>query len=164
MVRCYVGLGSNLGDPVAMVRKALACLASQPDIALGEVSGLYLTPAWGYTEQPDFVNAVCSLDTQVTPGDLLLRLKLIETELGRRTRFRWGPREIDLDILLYGDRILDEAGLRIPHPMLHRRAFVLIPLAEIAPHLIHPQTGYKMSEHLEAISDRGLIECRNLDI
>ena len=153
-----------MGDRVAMVNKALACLASQPDMVLGDISGLYVTPAWGYTDQPDFVNAVCRLDTHLSPGDLLSRLKRIEAGLGRRGRFRWGPREIDLDILLYGDKVLDQAGLRIPHPMLHRRAFVLIPLAEIAPHLIHPETGYKISQYLEAIGDRGDLECRNLDI
>ena len=164
MVRCYIGLGSNAGDRVAMVTKALACLASQPDMVLGEISGLYVTPAWGYTDQPDFVNAVCRLDTHLEPDDLLVRLKAIETCLGRRERFRWGPREIDLDLLFYGDKVLDKAGLRVPHPMLHRRAFVLIPLAEIAPHLIHPETGYKISEHLEAIGDRRDLACRNLDI
>jgi 2-amino-4-hydroxy-6-hydroxymethyldihydropteridine diphosphokinase len=147
-----------------MVTKALACLASQPDMVLGEISGLYVTPAWGYTDQADFVNAVCRLDTHLEPDDLLVRLKAIETGLGRRERFRWGPREIDLDLLFYGNKVLDNAGLRVPHPMLHRRAFVLIPLAEIAPHLIHPETGYKISEHLEAIGDRGDLACRNLDI
>jgi 2-amino-4-hydroxy-6-hydroxymethyldihydropteridine diphosphokinase len=164
LVRCYIGLGSNMGDRVAMVKKALACLASQADMVLGDVSGFYVTAAWGYTDQPDFVNAVCRLDTHLAPGDLMARLKQIETDLGRRGRFRWGPREIDLDILLYGDRVLDEAGLKIPHPMLHQRAFVLVPLAEIAPHLIHPGTGCKISQHLEEMGDRGDLECRSLDI
>lgn len=164
MVRCYVGLGSNVGDRVAMVTRSLACLASQPDMVLRDISGLYLTSAWGHTDQPDFVNAVCCLDTHLAPSDLLVRLQGIETGLGRRERFRWGPREIDLDLLFYGDKILHEAGLRVPHPMLHRRAFVLVPLAEIAPHLIHPETGFKISEHLKAIGGRGDLECRNLDI
>ena len=164
MVTCYVGLGSNVGDRVAMVTKALACLASRPDMVLRDISGLYLSPAWGHTDQPDFVNAVCRLDTHLGPRDLLSGLKSIEACLGRQDRFRWGPREIDLDLLLYGDRVVDEAGLRVPHPLLHERAFVLIPLAEIAPDLIHPETGFKISEHLEAIGDRGEIECRSLDI
>jgi 2-amino-4-hydroxy-6-hydroxymethyldihydropteridine diphosphokinase len=164
LVECYVGLGSNVGDRVGMVTRALACLASQPDMVLGEVSGLYVTPAWGHTGQPDFVNAVCRLETHLAPGEVLSRLKGIEAGLGRQERFRWGPREIDLDILLYGDRVVDEAGLRVPHPMLHRRAFVLVPLADIAPHLIHPETGFKISEHLSEIGDRGDIECQSLDI
>ena len=164
MVECYVGLGSNIGDRVAMVTRALACLASQPDMVLRDISRLYLTPAWGHTEQPEFVNAVCCLETHLGPMALLSRLKGIEAGLGRRDRFRWGPREIDLDILFYGDQVLDEAGLRVPHPLLHRRAFVLIPLADIAPYLIHPETGFKISEHLEAIGDRGDLKCQNLDI
>ena len=164
MVECYVGLGSNVGDRVGMVTRALACLASQPDLVLRDISPFYLTPAWGHTDQPDFVNAVCRIDTHLAPKDLLKRLKSIETALGRRERQRWGPREIDLDILLYGDEVLDEAGLKVPHPMLHERAFVLVPLADIAPHLIHPRTGFKITKHLEAIGNQGDLECRNLDI
>ena len=164
MIECYVGLGSNIGDRVAMVTRALTCLASQPDMVLRDISGFYLTPAWGHGDQRDFVNAVCRLETHLAPKDLLVRLKGIEARLGRRDRFRWGPREIDLDILFYGDEVLDEAGLRVPHPLLHRRAFVLVPLVEIAPHLIHPETGFKISEHLEAIGERGDLKCRNLDI
>jgi 2-amino-4-hydroxy-6-hydroxymethyldihydropteridine diphosphokinase len=147
-----------------MVARALACLASEPDFALRDVSSLYLTPAWGHQDQRDFVNAACGLDTHLAPDDLLSRLKQIEAGLGRRKRFRWGPREIDLDILFYGDRILHRTDLRIPHPMLHQRGFVLVPLAEIAPHLIHPETGFKISEHLEAIASRGDLECQSLGI
>lgn len=164
MVECYVGLGSNVGDRVGLVTRALACLGSQPDMVLGETSGLYLTPAWGCEDQPDFINAVCRVDTHLKPWDLLARLKGIEAALGRRERLRWGPREIDLDILFYGDEVLEDSDLRVPHPMLCRRAFVLIPLAEIAPHLIHPETGLRISEHLQAISERGDHRCRNLDI
>jgi 2-amino-4-hydroxy-6-hydroxymethyldihydropteridine diphosphokinase len=147
-----------------MVTRALACLASNPGMVLRDTSGLYLTRAWGYNEQPDFVNAVCRIDTHLAPAALLSQLKGIETCLGRSAGFKWGPREIDLDILLYGDEVLDEDGLRVPHPMLCQRAFVLVPLAEIAPHLIHPETGYKITEHLEAIGNRGDLGCRSLDI
>ena len=164
MVACYIGLGSNVGDRVGMLTRALACLASRPDMVLLETSSFYLTPAWGHEDQSDFVNAVCRVDTHLTPQDLLTRLKEIEVGLGRRRRFRWGPREIDLDVLFYGSEVLDDGDLRIPHPMLCRRAFVLIPLAEIAPHMIHPETGIEISEHLEAIGERGDLQCQNLDI
>jgi 2-amino-4-hydroxy-6-hydroxymethyldihydropteridine diphosphokinase len=133
-------------------------------MVLMERSHFYLTPAWGHQDQPDFVNAVCRVDTHLAPRDLLTRLKEIEVCLGRCERFRWGPREIDLDVLFYGDEVIDEGDLRIPHPMLCQRAFVLIPLAEIAPQLVHPETGVRISEHLEAIGERGDIECQNLDI
>jgi 2-amino-4-hydroxy-6-hydroxymethyldihydropteridine diphosphokinase len=164
LVECFVGLGSNVGDRVGMINRALSCLASSSDVVLRETSHLYVTPAWGYEDQPDFVNAVCRLDTHLEPRELLSRLKLIEACLGRRETFRWGPREIDLDLLFYGDEVLDDRDIRIPHPMVCRRGFVLVPLTEIAPDLVHPETGRRMSEHLQAIGERGDLRCRNLGI
>ena len=162
MVECYVGLGSNVGDRVGMIKQALAMMAAHPDITLGEASDLYLTRPWGNPDQPDFVNAVCRLETGLSPRELLQTLKAIETKLGRRGREKWGPREIDLDILLYGDDIIEDGTLKIPHPMMCRRAFVLVPLSSIAPDLIHPETGLKISEHLDAIVRKGESECRSL--
>jgi 2-amino-4-hydroxy-6-hydroxymethyldihydropteridine diphosphokinase len=147
-----------------MVARGLACLGSVRGICLRERSHLYLTPAWGHEEQPDFVNAVCRVETYLEPQDLLSRLKHIEVDLGRRRRFRWGPREIDLDILFYGKEIVKDRDMRIPHPLVCERPFVLVPLAEIAPDLVHPETGISISGHLEAINERGVLECRSLDI
>jgi 2-amino-4-hydroxy-6-hydroxymethyldihydropteridine diphosphokinase len=162
VVECYVGLGSNVGDRVAMIQQALALIAAHPDIALGGVSQLYLTRPWGNPDQPDFVNGVCRLETSLAPHDLLAALKAMEAELGRRGREKWGPREIDLDILLYGDEIIQDRDLKVPHRMMCERTFVLVPLSDIAPDLIHPETGLKISEHLDAISVEGESECRSL--
>lgn len=131
MALAYIGIGSNEGDPAANVEAAIARLQE-----LGTVtarSRLYRTKPWGPSDQPDFVNAVAALETQVEPRALLGRLKTIESELGRTPTYRWGPRVIDLDILTYGDLAVDEADLVVPHPRLYERAFVLVPLAEVEP-------------------------------
>lgn len=127
----YVGLGANVGDAVSTVNRALLALDG-----LGLVrrrSSLYRTRPWGKTDQPAFVNAVALLETKLEPRVLLAAFKTIETRLGRVAGERWGPRVIDLDILTYDDREIAEAGLRVPHPRLCERAFVLVPLAEIDP-------------------------------
>jgi dihydroneopterin aldolase/2-amino-4-hydroxy-6-hydroxymethyldihydropteridine diphosphokinase len=131
--RAYIGLGANAGDdPIAGVGRALAALSE-----LGTVvrrSSLYRTRAWGNSDQPDFINAVAALETELTPGELLTALKAIEVRHGRTPdRVRWGPRIIDLDILTYDDVDIDQPGLRVPHRDLRERAFVLVPLAEIDP-------------------------------
>jgi 2-amino-4-hydroxy-6-hydroxymethyldihydropteridine diphosphokinase len=129
VTRAHIGLGANLGDPIATMRAAASALG-----ALGTVvaaSSFYRTPAWGVTEQPPFVNAAVALDTELAPLVLLARLKAIEAELGRVATFRWGPRAIDLDILTYGDTQLDDPALTIPHARLTERAFALVPLAEL---------------------------------
>jgi 2-amino-4-hydroxy-6-hydroxymethyldihydropteridine diphosphokinase len=165
LVRCYVGLGSNVADSVGMVAKALACLGSQADVVLGRRSQMYASDPWGYRDQGEFVNAVCEVDTHLGPGELLARLKAIEAGLGRKQRFRWGPREIDLDILFYGDRVMAEDTIRIPHPYVCERIFVLAPLAEIVPGLVHPETGLRVSDHLKEVRCRGEeLRCRNLGI
>ncbi|MEO6836264.1 MAG: 2-amino-4-hydroxy-6-hydroxymethyldihydropteridine diphosphokinase [Candidatus Tumulicola sp.] len=128
--RAFVGLGANLGDAVENVERALA--------ALGEIgtvlarSSLYRTRPWGKTDQPEFVNAVAQLETNLDPNGLLAALQAIEVRLGRVSGGeRWGARVIDLDVLSYDDRCIDEPGLRVPHPRMRERAFVLVPLAEI---------------------------------
>lgn len=134
MVEAAIGLGGNMGDPAAAMRRALALLDA-PDCRVTRASTLYETPPWGDPDQPRFVNACALLETTLAPRELLDRLLETELALGRereKTR-RWGPRPIDLDLLYHGDAEIDEAGLQLPHPRMFARAFVLIPLAEIAP-------------------------------
>jgi 2-amino-4-hydroxy-6-hydroxymethyldihydropteridine diphosphokinase len=132
----YVGLGANLGDREGTVRRAAELLGAV------RLSTLIETEPWGYADQPRFVNAVAELETDEPPRALLERLLRVERELGRtRGGPRYGPRTIDLDLLLYGDAELDEPGLVVPHPRLHERAFVLEPLAELAPELVVPGQG-----------------------
>jgi 2-amino-4-hydroxy-6-hydroxymethyldihydropteridine diphosphokinase len=141
----YIGLGGNVGDVAAAMARALDALGALPDSALVATSRLYRTPAWGVTDQPDFINAVARLDTPLSPRALLEALLAIERDAGR-TRLadgsdRWGPRTLDLDLLLYGDRVIDEPGLHVPHPRLHERAFALVPLVEIAADAVIPGVG-----------------------
>jgi 2-amino-4-hydroxy-6-hydroxymethyldihydropteridine diphosphokinase len=131
--RAYVGLGGNLGDPKAAMAQALRLLVAGGDVELVAVSSLYRTPAWGKTDQPDFLNAVAKLDTRLSPRELLARLLEVEAQLKRVRRERWGPRVIDMDLLIYGTVEVDEEGLKVPHPRMAERAFVMVPLAEIAP-------------------------------
>jgi len=133
-VVAYVGLGSNLSDPAAQVRQAMAELNGLPESELLARSPLYRTAPVGPADQPDYVNAVVSLKTRLSPRGLLEALQAIERAHGRqRDGTRWGPRTLDLDILLYGDERLSEPGLQIPHPEMGGRAFVLVPLADVAP-------------------------------
>ncbi|QDA58304.1 2-amino-4-hydroxy-6-hydroxymethyldihydropteridine diphosphokinase [Thermomonas aquatica] len=143
MTLAAVGLGANLGEAVATLRDAIDELARLPDTELLRASRLYRTPAWGRTEQPDFINAVALVETGMPARELLDALLAIERSFGR-VRLdgeRWGPRTLDLDLLLFGDAVIDEPGLRVPHPHLHERAFALLPLAEIAPQLAIPGIG-----------------------
>ncbi|MFT4197558.1 MAG: 2-amino-4-hydroxy-6-hydroxymethyldihydropteridine diphosphokinase [Pseudoxanthomonas sp.] len=141
--RACVGLGANLGDAPATLRRALAELDRLPGTRVLAASRLYRTPAWGVTDQPDFVNAAALLDTALAPRPLLDALLAIERGHGRdRAReTHWGPRTLDLDLLLYADAVLDEPGLQLPHPRLHERAFALLPLAEVAPEMAVPGHG-----------------------
>jgi 2-amino-4-hydroxy-6-hydroxymethyldihydropteridine diphosphokinase len=142
MANAYVGLGSNLADPRAQVERALRALAQLPRTTLVRCSRLYRSAPWGRADQPEFVNAVAELRTELSARELLEALLAIERRAGReRDATRWGPRVLDLDILVYGDRVIDETGLHVPHPHLAERAFVLAPLAEIAPDLIVPERG-----------------------
>lgn len=138
-----VGLGSNLGDPVAVVRHALQALDSIPRTRLVRASRLYRTPAWGRVDQPDFVNAVAMLETTLGARELLDAMLGIEQDAGRERHpeERWGPRTLDLDLLLHGDAVIDEPGLHVPHPHLHERVFALLPLVDIAPDAVIPGIG-----------------------
>lgn len=141
-VRAYVGLGSNLGSPARQVSLALEQLDGIPETSLRKASRLYRTRPWGLTDQPDFVNAVAALDTRLAAGSLLERLRALEAAAGRvREGARWGPRILDLDLLLYGDQVSDDPHLELPHPRMHERAFVLVPLLEIEPGIRIPGQG-----------------------
>jgi 2-amino-4-hydroxy-6-hydroxymethyldihydropteridine diphosphokinase len=144
----YVGLGSNLGDREQAIRLAVRQLAEIPDTLVQRVSCLYDTEPVGETAQPRFLNAVAELETPLDPRTLLWHLMLIETRLGRVRTRRWGPRTIDLDLLLYADRIIEEEGLSVPHPEMLRRGFVLVPIVELAPRFLHPVTQRPLVDHL----------------
>ena len=135
-VTAYLGLGSNLGDREENLRKALSLLRDVGEITA--LSSVYQTEPWGYAEQPSFLNLVCGFRTSLSPPELLALVQEVERRLGRVRTIRYGPRTIDVDILLYGDRIVDTPDLQIPHPRIPERAFVLAPFAEIAPDIEHP--------------------------
>ena len=143
MTWAAVGLGANLGDAAGTLRNAIDALAGLPETRLLRASRLYRTPAWGVTAQPDFINAVAVLDTGLSARELLDALLDIERASGRVRidEERWGPRTLDLDVLLYGDAIIDEPGLRVPHPHLHERAFALLPMLDAWPDAVIPGIG-----------------------
>lgn len=142
-MRAYVGLGANLGDREATIRRAVALLDDLADVAVVGVSTLRETEPWGPVEQPSYLNGAAAVETDIGPRELLDALLDVERRLGRNRgdEERWGPRTIDLDLLLYGDLVLDEPGLAVPHPRLHERRFVLDPLAELAPDAVVPGRG-----------------------
>lgn len=137
----YIGLGSNLENPLQQIKTAINDLQSLADITIVSVSSLYQSPPMGPADQPDYINAVLSLETMLPPHQLLDALQSIEQLHGRVRKRHWGERTLDLDILLYGDQILDDERLKIPHPGMPERAFVLYPLAEIAPEVEIPGIG-----------------------
>lgn len=154
----YIGLGSNMGDKIANLNKAIGELGKVPGNKVLAVSSFYKTEPVGRAEQDWFVNAAAEIETSLTPRELLNKLLYIEKNLGRVRDVKWGPRVIDLDILLYDDLVMDEEGLSIPHPYLHERGFVLVPLAEIAPKVIHPKFKKSISELMRGIHDNKNIE------
>ena len=153
--KVYVGLGSNLGEREHLIRSALAELAQVPATAVVRASSLYDSEPVGEIEQPPFLNAVAQLETDLPPQRLLWHLHLIEARLGRVRARRWGPRTIDLDLLFYGQTVLDEEGLTLPHPEIVHRGFVLAPLVELDPGFVHPVTGLTLIEHLKQLRPSG---------
>lgn len=141
MALAYIGLGSNLDDPAAQLGRALAAIATIPGVTLLRQSRLYRSPPMGPPEQPDYCNAVCLVEAQITPAELMSALLAIERGAGRVRGERWGPRRIDLDLLHVDGVVLDTEGLRLPHPGIASRSFVLVPWAEIAPDLELPRLG-----------------------
>jgi 2-amino-4-hydroxy-6-hydroxymethyldihydropteridine diphosphokinase len=150
----YLSLGTNLGDRLSNLAAARAALPPQVQVKL--CSSIYQTEPWGFTGQPAFLNQVLQTQTNLTPVELLAYIKNIETLLGRTPTFRYGPRLIDLDILMYADLVLDIPSLTIPHQCLSERAFVLVPLAEIAPDLCHPINRLTTAEMLEKLVCSGI--------
>ncbi|MCC6350795.1 MAG: 2-amino-4-hydroxy-6-hydroxymethyldihydropteridine diphosphokinase [Candidatus Eisenbacteria bacterium] len=157
-MRAFLGLGSNLGDREGAIRAALEAIADLPETDLIRVSSLYDTEPAGDVDQPNFLNAAALVDTELTARQLLWNLMLVEKRLGRVRTQHWGPRTIDLDLLLYGEEILEEPDLRVPHPEILRRSFVLVPLIELEPRLVHPGTGETLAAHLNRLGARPLVK------
>jgi 2-amino-4-hydroxy-6-hydroxymethyldihydropteridine diphosphokinase len=153
-----LGLGGNIGDPERAMREALDRLRADPAIRVEAVSALYETPPWGKTDQPRFLNAAARIDTSLVPRDLLEAVLAVERDLGRDRTERWGPRTIDIDILLYGDIAVDEQGLTVPHPRLAERIFALAPLVDVAPEA--SIGGQSASLILETLDPTGLVRLK----
>jgi 2-amino-4-hydroxy-6-hydroxymethyldihydropteridine diphosphokinase len=150
----FIALGTNIGDRAGNLQSAKEAMA--PRVSVVRESSVYITPPWGYTDQPDFYNQVIEVCTRLAPVPLLRYLKAIEKQMGRVTLFRNGPRVIDLDILFYGERVVDVGDLQIPHPRMAGRAFVLVPLVELAPNLVHPVLEMPVSEMLQDVDTSGV--------
>lgn len=153
-VTVYLGLGSNLGDRRAALSFALALLQAAPELTLTACSSVYETAPWGVTDQPAFLNLAAGLTTTLPPAELLAACQSVEAQVGRTPTYRWGPRAIDVDLLLYGSRVirLDHPDLQIPHPRLRERAFALAPLAEIAASVPVPPDGATVGELLAQVA------------
>lgn len=134
----YIGIGSNIDEPLEKCRQAVYELSRSYGVLLLKKSSLYLTEPWGSEDQPDFINLAVAVETSISAESLLELCKKIERKLGRQPSWKWGPRAIDLDLLLYGQSIIKKQGIELPHPRLHLRRFVLEPLLELQPDLIHP--------------------------
>lgn len=150
----YLALGTNLGDRPANLRAAIKALP--PEIEVVAESKIYETRPWGVENQPDFLNMAVKCETDLDAESLLKRLKQLELQLGREQSFRWGPRLIDLDILFYDELTFQSETLTIPHPHLHERAFVLVPLADIAPDFVHPILKKTVKELRAGLDTRGI--------
>lgn len=149
----YLSLGSNVGDREFMLNRAIDLLNTQAG-KVYRVSAVYRTSPWGITEQPEFLNQVLLLETRMAPDELMRCIIQIEAVMGRIRTTKWGPRTIDIDILFYGDRIIQSTDLVLPHPFLHERRFILLPLAEIAPDFLHPILHQSMTELLSSLNDQ----------
>lgn len=154
MQTIYLGLGTNLGDQMANLQAAVAGLAQK--LVITAVSPIYQTPPWGVTDQPDFLNMCLAAQTDLSPEQLLTFVKTLETELGREPAKRWGPRLIDIDLLFVANQIFETEKLTVPHPRLAERAFVLYPLADIAPNFVHPVLGKTIAALAASVEDEGI--------
>ena len=152
--RVFLALGTNLGDRQANLQLARRSLS--PNIKIHACSSIFQTPPWGYEDQPEFLNQVLEVRTDLDPLPLLEALKAVEAQMGRLKSFRFGPRLIDLDILFYGQQVIEMEKLSIPHPRLQERAFVLVPLHEIAPDFVHPALNETISTLLDKVDTDGV--------
>lgn len=156
-VICFIGVGSNLDDPARQCMEAICRLSSVSGIKVLRRSLFYRTEPVGVVEQGWFVNAVVEIRTVLVPHELLKTLQAVEERMGRVRGPKWGPRVIDLDILLYGQEVIQDGELAIPHPELHKRRFVLEPLCEIAPYAIHPAFGISISGLVDRLNDKSRV-------
>jgi len=152
----YLALGSNLGNRAANLKEAIVSLPPQLDVKAK--SKIYETPPWGHTDQENFYNQVLKAQTYVEPEPLLKHLKRLEVALGRKPSFQYGPRSIDMDILFYDDLVLNTAALTIPHPHVHERGFVLLPMMDIAPDYVHPVKQRSVRELLAGCDLHGIVQ------
>ena len=150
----YLALGTNLGDRMDNLRRAIAALS--PSVKVTALSSVYETPPWGYADQPAFLNMALAAETDLEPLALIAFLKKLETDLGRKKTFHNGPRLIDMDILFYDDLVFEQADLVIPHPRLHERAFVLVPLNDVAPDRMHPVLKRTVRDLLKDVDTKGV--------
>lgn len=157
-VVAFIGIGANMGRPAAACREALVKLAEIPGVRQLRASPLYRTEPVGPEEQAWFINAVAEIRSDLSPRELFTALKEIERRMGRTAGTKWGPRVIDLDLLLYGQVVVREEGLVIPHPELHRRRFVLVPLCGLASYAIHPAFGVTIRGLLDRLEDTARVE------
>ena len=151
----YIALGTNIDNRQENLQTAKALLS--PEVTVLGASSIYVTPPWGYADQPDFLNQVIEVSTLLEPASLLRHLKGIEKQMGRQKLIHNGPRLIDLDILFYSDRVVDEGDLQIPHPRMVGRAFVLVPLGEIAPDFVHPNLNVRVKDMLIGVDTSGVV-------
>ncbi len=153
----FLGLGSNKGDRFGYLSKAVVAIGEIPGVIVRAVSGVYETQPRGVEDQADFLNAAVKVESDLPAVDLAGSLRELEHSLGRTTSERWGPREIDIDLLLYGGLVIDSVSLTVPHPELHKRRFVLEPLRELAPDFLHPRLKVSVSELCANCPDKGWI-------
>ena len=146
-----IGLGANLGDAIPALEGALQAVADTPGITLLQTSAWYQSKPLGGPPQPDYFNGCAIVETDLSPHALLAVLMEVEQQFGRERIVRWGARTLDLDLILYGDRVIDTFDLIVPHPRMHERAFVLMPLAEIAPQWLNPQSGQTIEQQLQTV-------------
>lgn len=159
MAKIYLGIGSNVGDRQNFIKNALSALSEQ--VQIEDISSIYRTEPWGNQDQPEFLNVCAGGSTTLPPKELLAFIKSVESVLGRTHSEKWGPREIDIDILFYNDEVVKFPGLNIPHPYLAERAFVLIPLAEIAADFVHPVLQSSISELASKVDSQGIERVAN---
>lgn len=161
----YLALGSNLGDRVDYLRRAITALLRRPRLRVKAVSPVYETKPIGLLDQPDYLNMVVQIETTFSPLELLAVTQQIERELHRTRDVRWGPRTLDIDILIYGEDVLKRPQLTIPHPRMHERAFVLLPLNDLAPDLIVPSSGRTVTQLVEQVSGKeGVLLCPTISL